>query len=82
MLVLSRKSGEKVVIGNGITVTVVSVQGNRVKLAFEAPANVRISRAELVAKLLAAQTEEAIDPDLANKPAEWEMPVPDCVATR
>jgi len=81
MLVLSRKSGEKIVIGNDITMTVVSVQGNRVKLAFEGPSNVRISRAELVAKLLAAQIEETIDPDLANKPAEWEMPAPDFVAT-
>jgi carbon storage regulator len=47
MLVLTRKPGEKVVIGNGISVTVVEVQGNRVRLAFEAPAEVRIFRAEL-----------------------------------
>ena len=32
MLVLSRKPGEKVVIGNGITLTVVEVEGNRVRL--------------------------------------------------
>ena len=37
MLVLSRKPGEKVVIGGGITVTVVSVKGNKVRLAFTAP---------------------------------------------
>ena len=47
MLVLSRKPGEKVVIGNGITVTVVSVLGNKVRLAFDAPDQVRILRAEL-----------------------------------
>jgi carbon storage regulator len=47
MLVLSRKPGEKVVIGNGITVTVVSVIGNKVRLAFDAPDQVRILRAEL-----------------------------------
>jgi carbon storage regulator len=47
MLVLSRKPGEKVVIGNGITVTVVGVKGNRVRLAFDAPDQVRILRAEL-----------------------------------
>ena len=33
MLILSRKPGEKVIIGNGITVTVVSVLGNKVRLA-------------------------------------------------
>ena len=47
MLVLTRKPGEKVVIGNGITVTVVEVQGNRVRLAFDAPDQVRILRGEL-----------------------------------
>jgi carbon storage regulator len=47
MLVLSRRSGEKIRIGNEVTLTVVSVQGNRVKLAFSAPDNVRILRSEV-----------------------------------
>jgi carbon storage regulator len=47
MLVLSRKPGEKVVLGDGITLTVVEVQGNRIRLAFDAPDQVRILRAEL-----------------------------------
>ncbi len=48
MLVLSRKQGQKVVIGDGITVTVVSIQGNRVRIGIEAPDHVAIFRAELV----------------------------------
>jgi carbon storage regulator CsrA len=48
MLVLSRKPGEKVVIGNDITLTVVEVRGNRVRLAIDAPDQVRILRGELV----------------------------------
>jgi len=47
MLVLSRKPGEQVVIGNGVTLTVVEVSGNRVRLGFDAPAQVRVLRAEL-----------------------------------
>jgi len=47
MLVLSRKPGENVLIGNGITMTVVGVIGNRVKIAFDAPAEIRILRTEL-----------------------------------
>jgi carbon storage regulator len=47
MLVLTRKPGEKVVIGNGITVTVVEVAGNRVRIGIEAPHPVRIRRSEL-----------------------------------
>ena len=47
MLVLSRKPGEQVVIGNGVTLTVVEVSGNRVRLGFDAPAQVSVLRAEL-----------------------------------
>jgi carbon storage regulator CsrA len=47
MLVLSRKSGDKIVLGNGITLTVVEVRGKRVRLAFDVPYQVRILRAEI-----------------------------------
>jgi carbon storage regulator len=47
MLVLSRKVGEKLVIDGGITVTVVRIQGNRVTLGIQAPAEVKIMRSEL-----------------------------------
>jgi carbon storage regulator len=50
MLVLSRKPGEQVVLGNGITLTVVEVRGDRVRLAFDAPDQVRILRAELACR--------------------------------
>jgi carbon storage regulator CsrA len=46
MLVLSGKSGEKVVI-RGDTVTLVEVKGNRVRLGFDASDNLRILQAEL-----------------------------------
>ena len=46
MLVLSRKPGEQVVLGDGITLTVVEVKGDRVRLAFDAPQQVPIRRAE------------------------------------
>ena len=48
MLVLSRKPGEDVLIGNDIAVSIVAIQGKRVKLAFTAPNDVVIRRAELV----------------------------------
>lgn len=47
MLVLSRKPGEKLVVGKGITVTVVEVNGSRVRVGIEAPDDLRILRAEL-----------------------------------
>jgi carbon storage regulator len=48
MLVLSRKPGEKIKIGDHITLTVVRVQGHQVRLAIDAPGEVRILRGELV----------------------------------
>jgi carbon storage regulator len=48
MLVLSRRPGERIVIPHcGLTVTVVSVQGNRVRLGISAPADVAVYREEV-----------------------------------
>ena len=47
MLILSRKVGEKIVIGDGITVVVSRLSGDRVTLGFEAPPEVKILRGEL-----------------------------------
>jgi carbon storage regulator len=47
MLVLSRKLGERVCIGKDITITVVEVRGNRIKLAIQAPDSISILRGEL-----------------------------------
>ncbi|HYT87668.1 MAG TPA: carbon storage regulator [Gemmataceae bacterium] len=48
MLVLNRKIGERILIGEGIVVTVVRVQGKQVRLGIEAPASVSIRRTELL----------------------------------
>lgn len=48
MLVLTRKPGERVIVGDGIEVTVVSVRGDQVRLGLVAPRDVSIYRAELV----------------------------------
>ncbi len=47
MLVLSRKEGEKLLIGDNITLVVSKIAGNRVTLGIEAPADVKIFRGEL-----------------------------------
>lgn len=48
MLILQRKAGESLVIGEDITVRVVSVDGVRVRLAITAPEDVSILRSELI----------------------------------
>lgn len=48
MLILQRKAGESLLIGEAITVRVVSLDGARVRLAISAPEDVPILRSELV----------------------------------
>jgi carbon storage regulator len=49
MLVLSRKQGERLQIGDNVTVTVLEVHGRRVRFGIEAPSSTRILRGELTA---------------------------------
>ncbi len=50
MLVLSRKIGEVIHIGEDIIVTVVSVDGNKVRLGIQAPRTTAVLRGELLLK--------------------------------
>jgi carbon storage regulator CsrA len=61
MLVLSRRVGEKLVIGDNITVVVNRMAGNRVSLGIEAPDNVRIVRGELSSIVRSFDQEPADD---------------------
>lgn len=47
MLVLSRKEGEQLLIGDNIVLTISRLSGNRVAIGIEAPRDVRIVRGEL-----------------------------------
>jgi carbon storage regulator len=56
MLVLSRKVGERVWIGENIAVTIVKVSGNGVRIGIEAPAELPVVREELKLRLEAEQS--------------------------
>lgn len=47
MLVLSRKRDESIVINDNITVTVVDIRGNKVRLGIEAPKEIPVHRREV-----------------------------------
>lgn len=62
MLVLTRRTGESIIIGNGIRLTVVSVGPGRVKIGVEAPPSVRVDREEVHARVQREKAEEqAVD---------------------
>ena len=52
MLVLTRKVGESITIGEHIRVTVIAMKGNQVKLGIEAPADTKVHREEIYAKII------------------------------
>ena len=51
MLILTRRIGETIVINDNITVTVLGVKGNQVRLGFNAPDEVSIHRKEIYEKI-------------------------------
>lgn len=60
MLVLTRRVGEKVVVGDDVTITVLEVRpGGDVRLGIDAPSSVRIHRAEVLDAISAANAEAA-----------------------
>lgn len=50
MLVLTRKTSERIMIGDNVVVTISKIKGNRVWIGLDAPASVRIVREEIAAK--------------------------------
>ena len=51
MLVLSRRLGESVVIGDDVVVTVLEIRGDVVRLGVDAPRHVQVRRQELLAQV-------------------------------
>ena len=47
MLILTRKVGERLIIGDEIAVTVLSVKGNQVRVGVQAPASIAVHREEI-----------------------------------
>ncbi len=61
MLVLSRKQDEKIIIGDSISLMVVSIQGDKVRLGIEAPKEVTIHREEVYRAIQEERKRESTD---------------------
>jgi len=59
MLVLSRKAGESIFLGNDIEIKVVSISKDKVKLGIEAPKEISVIRGELRLAVIGANIEAA-----------------------
>ena len=72
MLILTRRVGESVVIGEDVTVTVLGVKGNQVRIGINAPKNVSVHREEIFERIKNGRggTEEASTTDDQSAPRE------------
>ena len=55
MLILTRRVGETVVIGNDVDVTVLGVKGNQVRLGIKAPKEIAVHREEIYERIRAEE---------------------------
>ncbi len=51
MLILTRRVGEAVMVGNDVTVTIVGIKGTQVRLGIDAPKNVTVHREEIYERI-------------------------------
>lgn len=59
MLVLSRRVGERLIIGDDIVITVIDVRSDGVRIGIDAPRSVRVNRAEVLEAVKKANEEAA-----------------------
>jgi len=66
MLVLTRKTGQSIVIDGGIEITVLEVRGEQVRLGIAAPREIKVNRKELLAQMETPAPETAPDESSAT----------------
>lgn len=60
MLVLTRKTGEEIIIGDDIRITVTSIGEGRVKIGISAPPSIKVNRAEIAARIAAEDADACV----------------------
>ena len=63
MLILTRRSGEAVIVGDNVRIAVLDIRGNQVRLGVEAPREVSVHREEVYRRIVEEQGNVADDDD-------------------
>ena len=65
MLILTRRVGETLIIGDDVAVTVLGIKGNQVRIGVKAPKDVSVHREEIFERI---RVERGDEPDLTSDP--------------
>jgi len=71
MLILTRRVGETVMIGNDVTVTILGVKGNQVRVGINAPKTIAVHREEIYERIKREQEGTHDNDDEPQSPAEF-----------
>ena len=63
MLILTRRVGETLMVGDEVTVTVLGVKGNQVRIGVNAPKDVAVHREEIYQRIQAEKSADDAEPD-------------------
>ncbi|HUA89967.1 MAG TPA: carbon storage regulator CsrA [Steroidobacteraceae bacterium] len=74
MLILTRRVGETVMIGDDVTITVLGVKGNQVRVGINAPKHVAVHREEIYERIKREQQPEEVAPETEKPKAAQYAP--------
>ena len=72
MLILTRRIGESIIIGDDVKVTLLAIKGWQVRLGIDAPKNVTVHREEIYERIRTQAIEDSHELDYAQEKAEKE----------